>query len=809
MFPFAPIRPLIANWRGWLPAAALPALMFAALLALGGDRWHFYREDGFHNHATAKTLGIAENLSPAHNFLLTRRVWLDEDGGFEFAPYGRFPVGGFALVKLAILPFGDDLTAKLIAARILAMLMFCGAALLACLAIARIAGSRWVGLAAALTAFSGLYAVYYADAVFSENVMELFGVALTFHGMAVFVQEGRFRQLVVKACAALLLGWHVYALLLPFIALGFGGEMIALARSALASKSGERAKTARAALISLVRSRYVALAAVAILFGAALLSFNLANEYAAYEGERTLSELPTFRSMLARFGLGDFEDPDLEWGNFLRRQFYRAGAASVPYAVVRGGGYDFPMFEPFEPPLAPAVLGAAALCAALALLAFARRWRVPLAAVTLMGFCWAIPMRHNTFAWYHPYEGLHYVWLALGLFALALIGARRLLGANRGGGVAIAAAALAAPIFATSVFLAGQLDRDEYESALNKAALTDFSAIMETARGKRVQVIGEPILWTERTWFWDFWMRYALSGSYLDAPSDCSRAVDADFVVSRYRDDSLDLLTPDNQIAFLYGATSALELCRADRRRLESSEPVERDAFDVYIQDGAISYLKAPCEPRDYEEPFFIHVYPVDLDDLHRLYAQDGFHPTLSPVRLAERGAAFDGACLMTLHLPDYPISAIRTGQWLPGVERLWDVFVAPPLNAEALEFYEKTYQAIASSGEPAARSGFDLYLDVDRDTLSYLKAPCDEDDVRGRFFLSVHPADVGDLPADRREFGHESLNFTFAPPFGAVFNGKCMATRRLPDYEIARIETGQWVPGGERVWDAEVVVGD
>ena len=39
-------------------------------------------------------------------------------------------------------------------------------------------------------------------------------------------------------------------------------------------------------------------------------------------------------------------------------------------------------------------------------------------------------------------------------------------------------------------------------------------------------------------------------------------------------------------------------------------------------------------------------------------------------------------------------------------------------------------------------------------------------------------------LPAARREHGHESLNFTFAPPFGVVFNGKRMATRRLPDYD-------------------------
>ena len=102
--------------------------MFAALLALGGDRRHFYRWGGHHDLATARTLTIAENLSPEHNFILARGVWLNEDGGFEYNFYGRFPIGGFVLTRLAILPFGDGLADKLFAARILAMLMFCGAA---------------------------------------------------------------------------------------------------------------------------------------------------------------------------------------------------------------------------------------------------------------------------------------------------------------------------------------------------------------------------------------------------------------------------------------------------------------------------------------------------------------------------------------------------------------------------------------------------------------------------------------------------------------------------------------------------------
>ena len=113
----------------------------------------------------------------------------------------------------------------------------------------------------------------------------------------------------------------------------------------------------------------------------------------------------------------------------------------------------------------------------------------------------------------------------------------------------------------------------------------------------------------------------------------------------------------------------------------------------------------------------------------------------------------------------------------------------------------------LAEGGELVERAGFDLHLT--EDALIYLKQPCSQDDVRGRFWLSVHPSDAADLPENRRELGHESRNFSFEPPHGVVFNGKCMATRQLPDYEIAKIETGQWIPGGEQLWSAVVEVGE
>ena len=798
MLSFTLTRPRVREWRDRLLALAVPLAALAALLALGGDRGYFYRDVGIHNVVSIRYISIAENLSPKHNFRLASRIWPHEDGEFRYSLFGRYLIGGYALVKLALSPFGDDIAAKLLAARVLVLLMFCGAALSVYLSIFRITGIRTVALGSVALGFSGLYAIYYADMVFSQASMDLFGAALTFHGMTVFVQEGRFRQLAVKACAALLLGWHVYALLLPFIALGLGGEAVALLRSAISAD--EKMKAARSAPVSLVRSRFAALAAVSILFGSALLSFNIVNEYAARrETGRTLSESTVFQSMM-----GKLSQRDSNWGVFFERQFFYLGVMVTPHALARAVGYDFPTWEGGagtagrDTPLAPVVLGAAAAGAALAGAALARRYRILAMTAVLFGFCWTIPVRDNAGGPNHLYEALWYIGIGLTLFTLALVGARLLLG----GRAALGICAAAALVFAASVFYAGRIDRDPREAERDRIEMADAQTIREIAGGDLVRVVPMRDAWSRRRlnpWVW----RFYLSGGYSKV-ADCASADDAGFTVAPYRHESLDLLTPENRVAFLYRETSPLEICRAERRRLESSEPAARAAFDVYLRDETITYLKAPCSPADRETPFYGYVHPADMDDLPARHKHDGIHPTyIKDPKIVDIGAVFDGACLMTLQLPAYPIAAVETGQRVTGVKTLWKVWAAPPPDAEALAFYEDAYRAAAASGEPAVRSEFDLY--ADGGALRYLKEPCAEGDARGRFFLSVHPADAGDLPAERRDIGHESLNFTFAPPFGAFFNGKCMASRELPDYPISRIETGQWTESEGVLWSAEI----
>ena len=465
-----------------------------------------------------------------------------------------------------------------------------------------------------------------------------------------------------------------------------------------------------------------------------------------------MPRLPSVESMMRRLGASDVYrgDPAAAPANSARRSLHRAGVSAAPYAAAGLAGREFAAIEPPSPSPAWTAWGFAAAIAALAGLALApRRFRPAMASVALMGFCWAVAARYNVYPVYHYHEGLFYIGLPLALWSVALVGARRLLGGRIGGALAVGAAALAAPLFALSVAYAAQVDRDDRHddrrAERREAELADFSAIMEIARGKRVAITTPATEWGFHYGYIKDAMGYYLAGSYTLRADNCESLPPGamDFAVSAHRDESLDLLTPDNRTAFLYGPTDPLELCRAERRRLESSEPLARGEFDVYYQADppALSYLKADCAPQDAETPFFVRVH---------IENPNGEFEVFKPFVRLDRRAEFDGACLMSFYHPSLsrPVSHIQTGQYISGGARLWEVSVSPPPSAEKVAAYESEYQAIAD-GTPAARAGFDLHLT--EDALIYLKQPCSQDDVRGRFFLSVHPADAGDLTENRR----------------------------------------------------------
>ena len=661
-------------WREWLPLALL--LLGLSTIHLFGENWgHFVaRHNSAHDKESAKNLAIAENLSPRTNFRLFRRLHPGADGEPVHLMYSRFPVGGYALIKLAILPFGDDPSAKLYAGRLLMLLMFGGAALLAYLSLRRLGSDGWIALAATLLAFSSYPVLFYNDMISTEVTMDLFAVMLVFHGMVTFGTGGRLGQLLVKTGAALLLGWHVFGLLLAFIALGLGGEFVR------AAKGGPYRIRHIAAV--LLRSRYVTLGAVALSIGLCVLSFNFANEYAVLKAG-SVAELPSFQSMVRRFGL----DPEINeavadevaWKHFLSQQLKRIGIMTIPYALsvhtvelgmahrIAGGG-RLRWSLPYE------IIGFVALAASLLGALLARRHGMLFAVLPLGGLCWGVLMRFTTAM--HKYEAIFYIGIPLTLFALVLM----LLQGRRAGGPAVGVAVAALVVFVLSSYPMSRRDAQAAEPRRQEAIMDDFRKIGDVTRGRSVYAPTfelTPYLYGDGAsiiywWPWenvdlhnsDRILEYYLAGSVLQLEKTvvsacgprCGR--DYDFVISAERHDVPALLTPTNRFVFLYDAAGATDLYQAQYDTIVSSAPLARSTFDVHLHGAdSIAYVKEPCTARDVRSKFFLHVVPPHArrpSDFVRL-----------DFDLPDYGVFWNNRCLAVVPLPGYAVSRIRTGQFI------------------------------------------------------------------------------------------------------------------------------------------------
>ena len=94
------------------------------------------------------------------------------------------------------------------------------------------------------------------------------------------------------------------------------------------------------------------------------------------------------------------------------------------------------------------------------------------------------------------------------------------------------------------------------------------------------------------------------------------------------------------------------------------------------------------------------------------------------------------------------------------------------------------------------ARSHFDVHLDEARNRLVYVREACGG--VGGtHFFLHVWPEDGG-RPAN--------LDFRY-DRHGFREGMRCLAVRDLPDYAVAGVGTGQWIPGDRELWSVRVPV--
>ncbi len=236
---------------------------------------------------------------------------------------------------------------------------------------------------------------------------------------------------------------------------------------------------------------------------------------------------------------------------------------------------------------------------------------------------------------------------------------------------------------------------------------------------------------------------------------------------------------------------------------IKPSEPVQagaseadrilRSRYDVYLRGNRLTYENRSCRWEDeYGTRFPLAVYSLDSesgtperDTLDFAWSQSSWQN--------------NGACITERQLPDKDIVGIRTGQVDRDGNPLW----------EAEHWFEESrrwldgYLSSSTSGEPAARGVFDIYLGAG--SLIYVKEPCARADTEAMFFLHLIPADEDDLPEERKQYGFDNLDFIF-DQHGERFDGKCLATVPLPAYHISKIRTGQCVPGVggfNHIWEA------
>ena len=118
-------------------------------------------------------------------------------------------------------------------------------------------------------------------------------------------------------------------------------------------------------------------------------------------------------------------------------------------------------------------------------------------------------------------------------------------------------------------------------------------------------------------------------------------------------------------------AGDPLDAYRSAYAEAASGEPVIASVFDVHLRGGALTYLKEDCAPADAQARFFLHVVPANESDLPYARRRHGFDNLGFAFDI--HGARFDGKCLTTAILPAYPISVVRTGQFVRGEGELWE----------------------------------------------------------------------------------------------------------------------------------------
>ena len=138
---------------------------------------------------------------------------------------------------------------------------------------------------------------------------------------------------------------------------------------------------------------------------------------------------------------------------------------------------------------------------------------------------------------------------------------------------------------------------------------------------------------------------------------------------------------------------------------------------------------------------------------------------------------------------------AYRYAPDYPGLRGL-DLTPGEPIELMSVSDY---LLRLTGDSSPAIRADWNVYLT--ENSLVYVKEQCSPEDIEPTFFLHLYPVDTNDLPSHRQQYGFDNLDFAFGEQ-DVITREVCIARRKLPDYAIATLRTGQFTGEG-RVWES------
>ena len=196
--------------------------------------------------------------------------------------------------------------------------------------------------------------------------------------------------------------------------------------------------------------------------------------------------------------------------------------------------------------------------------------------------------------------------------------------------------------------------------------------------------------------------------------------------------------------------------------------------WSAHVLDRSMGFLKDSCDAAELRGSFFLRMYPADpiLSGLSR-----NLNPWFTVVRI-------DGKCLLWAPLPPWAVATVSAGR-REDEAVLWEATFH--LDVER---HRRAWAAVRSR-TPTAHGPFDIHRRGAE--LVYVRDPCAERDVAARFFLHVFTG------AER-----STLDFDFKQR-GVLTDGRCVALAPLPEQDIDRIRTGQFVVGEGELWSVEL----